>query len=90
MLECGEENAEATQRDVAIDIPGGIGQSPAWRDCLTGSDLGLGTGGTWPDLVTVMPCTQRHTAEVFFAENAWPQSMAYSGNNVSLAAGLPL
>ena len=50
-------------------------------DCLTGSDLGLGTNDAWPDVVTVVPCTQRHIAEVFFAGNAWPQSQAYPGDN---------
>jgi DivIVA domain-containing protein len=50
-------------------------------DCLTGSNLGLGTDSAWPDSVTVVPCTQRHTAEVFFAGNAWPQSMEYPGDN---------
>lgn len=50
-------------------------------DCLTGSDLGLGTDSVWPDSVTVVPCTQQHIAEVFFAGNAWPQSQAYPGDN---------
>jgi DivIVA domain-containing protein len=50
-------------------------------DCLTGSNLGLDTGNPWPDTVTAVPCTQRHLAEVFFAGNVWPQSMAYPGDN---------
>jgi hypothetical protein len=50
-------------------------------DCLKGSDLGLGTSDPWPDYVTVVPCTQKHIAEVFFANNAWPQSQAYPGAN---------
>lgn len=51
-------------------------------DCLRGSDMGLGTGSTWPDLVTAVPCTQQHIAEVFFAGNAWPQSLAaYPGDD---------
>jgi hypothetical protein len=50
-------------------------------DCLTGSDLGLGTDSPWPDSVAVVPCTQQHIAEVFFASNAWPQSQAYPGDN---------
>ena len=49
--------------------------------CLTGSDLGLGTNGYWPDEFTVVPCTQPHIAEVFYAGNAWPQSQAYPGYN---------
>jgi hypothetical protein len=51
-------------------------------DCLTGSNLGLGTGSDWPDEVTAVPCTQRHLAEVFFAGNVWPQSLAaYPGDD---------
>jgi hypothetical protein len=51
-------------------------------DCLTGSNLGLGTSKVWPHLVTAVPCTRRHLAEVFFAGNVWPQSLtAYPGDN---------
>jgi hypothetical protein len=50
-------------------------------DCLTGSDLGLGTDNPWPDSVTAVPCTQQHIAEVFFAGDAWPESRAYPGDN---------
>jgi hypothetical protein len=51
-------------------------------DCLTGSNLGLGTSSPWPDQVTAVPCTQLHLAEVFFAGNAWPQSPTkYPGTN---------
>lgn len=50
-------------------------------DCLTGSNMGLGNSNPWPDYVTAVPCTQRHLAEVFFAGDAWPQSLAYPGDN---------
>lgn len=50
-------------------------------DCLTGADLGLGTSSSWPDSVTVVPCTKQHIAEVFFSGNAWSQSQAYAGDN---------
>jgi hypothetical protein len=30
---------------------------------------------------TAAPCTQPHTAEVFFAGNAWPRSLAYPGDD---------
>jgi len=50
-------------------------------DCLTGSDLSLDTNNPWPDLVTVVPCTQQHIAEVFFSGNAWPQSRVFPGQN---------
>jgi hypothetical protein len=51
-------------------------------DCLTGSNLGLGTDSPWPDTVTAVPCTQQHLAEVFFAGNDWPRSLKkYPGSN---------
>jgi hypothetical protein len=50
-------------------------------DCLTGSNLGLGTGSTWPSFVATAPCAGRHLGEVFFSGNAWPQSMPYPGDN---------
>jgi hypothetical protein len=51
-------------------------------DCLTGSDLGLGTGGQWPYTVSAVPCTQRHLAEVIFAGNLWPASLtAFPGES---------
>jgi DivIVA domain-containing protein len=51
-------------------------------DCLTGSDLGLGTTNPWPDTFTVVPCTRPHVAEVFFAADAWPLSMgSYPGDS---------
>jgi hypothetical protein len=51
-------------------------------DCLTGSNLGMGTGGTWPNSVMAVPCTDQHFAEVIFSSNAWPQSMAYPGYGI--------
>jgi len=60
-------------------------QAPSYElqagDCLVGSDVGLGTSSPWPDYVTVVPCTQQHIAEVFFAGDAWPESQAYPGDN---------
>jgi hypothetical protein len=50
-------------------------------DCLTGSNLGLGTSSPWPFMVATVPCTNQHLAEVFFSGNAWPQSMSYPGDN---------
>ena len=50
-------------------------------DCLTGSNLGLGTGRTWPYMVAAVRCTDQHLAEVVFSGNAWPQSPApYPGD----------
>ena len=50
-------------------------------DCVRGSNLGLDTDGPWPGVVTVVPCAEEHLAEVFFAGNVWPQSLAYPGGN---------
>jgi tetratricopeptide (TPR) repeat protein len=50
-------------------------------DCLQGSIMGLGSGSDWPDLVTAVTCTRPHIAEVFFASDAWPQSLVYPGDN---------
>jgi Protein kinase domain/Septum formation len=50
-------------------------------DCLTGADLDLNTDNPWPKLSMAVPCSQKHTAEVFFADNHfWPKSSAYPGN----------
>jgi Septum formation len=50
-------------------------------DCLTGSNMGLGTNSAWPYSVSAVPCTQQHIAEVFFAGNPWPASLTtYPGN----------
>jgi len=51
-------------------------------DCLTGSNLGLGSGSPWPETVTAVPCTQRHLAEITFAGNLWPLSLTtFPGEN---------
>lgn len=51
-------------------------------DCLTGSNLGLGSGSPWPETVTAVPCTQRHLAEITFTGNVWPLSLAaFPGEN---------
>ena len=51
-------------------------------DCLAGSNMALGTDATWPWDVTQAACDKPHEAEVFFAGNIWPQSMAYPGADV--------
>jgi hypothetical protein len=48
-------------------------------DCLAGSSMGLGQSTPWPDFVTRVACTKPHEAEVFFAGDNWPQSLAYPG-----------
>ena len=45
------------------------------------------TISNYPDVFTVVPCSQSHTGEVFFSGDIWPQSSAYPGdNNVNNAA----
>ena len=50
-------------------------------DCLQVPNIN--TISTWPNFFTVVPCAQRHTGEVFFAGDIWPQSMAYPGDNAT-------
>jgi len=48
-------------------------------DCLSLS-LPVEPSDPWPDPVTTVPCTQRHTFEVIFANyNFWPSGQAYPG-----------
>jgi eukaryotic-like serine/threonine-protein kinase len=50
-------------------------------DCLSLS-FSLGSSGPWPDPVTAVPCTQRHTFEVIYANyNFWPSGQAYPGQS---------
>jgi len=49
-------------------------------DCLTGANLNLNTNAPWPKLAQAVPCSQGHTAEVFYAnKNFWPTSGSYPG-----------
>ena len=57
------------------------GQQLRAGECLAGSNMSLGTSTPWPDYVTVVACTKRHEAEVFFAGNNWPQSLAFPGKD---------
>jgi hypothetical protein len=50
-------------------------------DCLTGSNLGLGKRGDWPETVQAVPCPQPHLAEVFYASNYWAANKAYPGDH---------
>ncbi len=49
-------------------------------DCLQGSGQALGTFILGNGPFTAATCTQPHIAEVFFAGNAWPRSVAYPGD----------
>ena len=51
-------------------------------DCLRNStNLGpsLGNDGPWPSTFTAVPCAMPHVAEIIFAGDPWPQSLAYPG-----------
>ena len=57
-------------------------------DCLTGKDLDLNTDNPWPKVSTAVPCSEAHTAEVFYANNNfWPKTGAYPGNSAISKAG---
>jgi len=52
-------------------------------DCLTGANLNLNLATPWPKLSLAVPCSQGHTAEVFYANNYyWPKYGAYPGDSV--------
>lgn len=51
-------------------------------DCLAGSNMGLASStAPWPLHVTQVACTQQHEAEVIFAGEIWPSSLAYPGDS---------
>jgi serine/threonine protein kinase len=50
-------------------------------DCLTGANLQLNSSAPWPKLSKAVPCTEDHTAEVFYANNNyWGKGASYPGN----------
>jgi hypothetical protein len=52
-------------------------------DCLTGANMKLNTTNPWPDLTLAVPCSQPHTAEVFFADSTfWRQDSPFPGASV--------
>jgi hypothetical protein len=57
-------------------------------DCLQGSGQTLANFNQLNGPFTVVPCTQPHTDEVFFAGNAWPRSLAYPGDQAVYDDGL--
>jgi serine/threonine protein kinase len=51
-------------------------------DCLTGSNMDLNTNTPWPKITLAVPCSQSHTAEVFYANSAfWAKGGVYPGNS---------
>jgi Septum formation len=50
-------------------------------DCLTGANLQLNKNTPWPKLSQAVPCTEAHTAEVFYGSNTyWAKKGGYPGN----------
>ena len=50
-------------------------------DCLTGANLQLNQNTPWPKLSLAVPCSQAHTAEVFYANNSyWSKNTAFPGD----------
>jgi hypothetical protein len=49
-------------------------------DCLTGANLQLNQNTPWPKLSLAVPCSQAHTAEVFYANDYyWSKNTAFPG-----------
>ncbi|HET9969972.1 MAG TPA: septum formation family protein, partial [Streptosporangiaceae bacterium] len=49
-------------------------------DCLTGANLQLNKPTPWPKLSQAVPCTEGHTAEVFYANvNHWSKNTPFPG-----------
>jgi hypothetical protein len=52
-------------------------------DCLTGANLNLNLNTPWPKLALAVPCSQGHTAEVFYANTHFgPKSGSYPDDTV--------
>jgi hypothetical protein len=50
-------------------------------DCLTGSNMELNKNTPWPKVTKAVPCSQPHTAEVFYANlYFWAGNEAYPGD----------
>jgi putative regulator of septum formation len=51
-------------------------------DCLTGANLQLNKPTPWPKLSEAVPCSQGHTAEVFYASlNHWSKNTPFPGTD---------
>jgi hypothetical protein len=50
-------------------------------DCLTGSNMQLNKNSPWPRLTLGVPCSQPHTAEVFYANNSFWKNGPYPGDS---------
>jgi serine/threonine protein kinase len=53
-------------------------------DCLTGAGLQLNvTNSSLPETVQVVPCGQKHIAEVYYSANYWRANQAYPGDTAA-------
>jgi serine/threonine protein kinase len=51
-------------------------------DCLTGSNMDLNTNTPWPKITLAVPCSQSHTAEVFYVNSDfWAKGGVYPGDS---------
>jgi len=77
--------AAHTPKPVAAPMPTPAIQSLTFDqlkvgDCIQGP-RNVNTASNWPDVVSVVPCTKRHLAEVYYSANRWPAAMAFPGNS---------
>jgi hypothetical protein len=57
-------------------------------DCLRGN-VAMNSDAPWPDFMWLVPCTDSHTYEVFYANSGyWPDSQPYPGDQAVQDAGL--
>src|SRR5262245_20601903 len=64
----------------ASGLPAAAASVLSWDQLKSGDCLQVPDVHDIPDLVTPVPCTQRHTVEVFFSGDIWAQSLAYPGD----------
>jgi Protein kinase domain/Septum formation len=51
-------------------------------DCLTGANMQLNKATPWPKVTQAVPCSQAHTAEVFYANDSyWAKGGPYPGES---------
>jgi Septum formation len=78
----GAARSTAPPTPTATPTVGGLALSQLRvGDCLTGANLQLNTARPWPQVARAVPCDERHTAEVFLANNGfWPADLAFPGS----------
>jgi Septum formation len=52
-------------------------------DCIASSNFQLNNvNAPWPATLPVVPCSQKHIAEVYYASNYWATAATYPGDQV--------